>query len=300
MRSFRLAWPSANRGLLAMHLETLLYMLLQSDKILAPPGIQPDFEALAHRARLAAVPNEWIKVPEREIAFGLDTSAGQEVYSGCFGWDNEKPVRTLKTPAFEAQARGLTNGDYAHYLIESGALSYPASWTIVPNASEPKDHGNSHTLMNGYTTPSGNGFFRDKAVRTVYGPVPLLFALEWPIMASYDELSACAEWFGGRIPTMEEARSIYSYADELKEELSFALLGETAMVNGYANHLNSSSLYECFARFPRQRLTRTADVHPKSELRIIFRLLPRPTKAAFLRNHLQAEHNCTITWLDVM
>jgi hypothetical protein len=54
---------------------------------------------------------------------------------------------------------------------------------------------------------------RDKSVRTVYGLVPLKHALDWPIFASYDELAGCAAWMGGRIPTLEEARSIYEYVD---------------------------------------------------------------------------------------
>ena len=57
-------------------------------------------------------------------------------------------------------------------------------------------------------------FVTDKAVRTVYGAVPLRHALDWPVFASYDELAGCAAWMGGRIPTVEEARSIYAHVDE--------------------------------------------------------------------------------------
>lgn len=60
----------------------------------------------------------------------------------------------------------------------------------------------------------------DKAVRTVYGPVPLSYALDWPVFASYDELLGCAIWMGGRIPTLEEARSIYTYAEQQKERFT--------------------------------------------------------------------------------
>ncbi len=52
----------------------------------------------------------------------------------------------------------------------------------------------------------------------MYGLVPLKYALDWPIFASYDELTACASWMGGRIPTFEEARSIYAYVDSLKKK----------------------------------------------------------------------------------
>ncbi len=60
-------------------------------------------------------------------------------------------------------------------------------------------------------------YLKDKAVRTVYGLVPLKYALDWPVAASYDELAGCAAWMGGRIPTMEEAKSIYTWAEKQKE-----------------------------------------------------------------------------------
>ena len=61
-------------------------------------------------------------------------------------------------------------------------------------------------------------YLEGKSVRTVYGRVPLKFALDWPVFASYDELAGCASWMGGRIPTAEEARSIYSHVDGLKRK----------------------------------------------------------------------------------
>jgi hypothetical protein len=46
--------------------------------------------------------------------------------------------------------------------------------------------------------------------------VPLKYALDWPVMASYDELAAYAKWANGRIPTFEEVRSIYNYVETSK------------------------------------------------------------------------------------
>jgi len=64
----------------------------------------------------------------------------------------------------------------------------------------------------------------------------LKFALDWPVSASYNELSACASWMGGRIPTVEEARSIYKYVDELKVQEAERCLGKTVpAVNGYVS-----------------------------------------------------------------
>lgn len=76
-------------------------------------------------------------------------------------------------------------------------------------------------------------FLEGKFARTVYGLVPLKHALDWPVFASYDELSGCASWMGGRIPTFEEARSVYSYVDALKREEAENKLGKTVpAVNG--------------------------------------------------------------------
>ena len=57
----------------AMHLETLLYMLIQSDKVLPPPGIkQPDFAAFAAQSEVMAAENEWFTIPESDIDIGLN------------------------------------------------------------------------------------------------------------------------------------------------------------------------------------------------------------------------------------
>jgi hypothetical protein len=69
-----------------MHLETLLYMLLQSDRALTPPRtIQPDFAKHAAQAAKTAVPNEWFTVPEQEISIGLD-DPDDNTSTGHYGW----------------------------------------------------------------------------------------------------------------------------------------------------------------------------------------------------------------------
>lgn len=103
-------------------------------------------------------------------------------------------------------------------------------------------HTNGHTNdhSNGYSDRHANGtselptsFLEGKAVRTVYGLVPLKYALDWPVFASYDELKGCASYMGGRIPTFEEARSIYRYVDDMKIEKAERQLSQTVpAVNG--------------------------------------------------------------------
>lgn len=57
--------------------------------------------------------------------------------------------------------------------------------------------------------------------------------MNWPVVASYDELAGCAQWMGGRIPTMEEVRSIYAYVDSRKPEFEQSLGNTIPAVNGY-------------------------------------------------------------------
>lgn len=123
----------------------------------------------------------------------------------------------------------------------------PASWVEVkPDDALNGDafttgpaglsHANGHSHVNGHAENHSSlpsSFISSKAVRTVYGLVPLEYALDWPISASYNELSGCASWMGGRIPTFEEARSIYDHVDILKREEAERKLGKTVpAVNG--------------------------------------------------------------------
>ena len=217
-----------------MHMETLLYMLIQSDKTLPPGGtMKPEFEQLAAQAKRDAVENEWFDVPEQRIQIGLNDaeSAGGPVR--YFGWDPEKPAYETRVKTFKAKGRPITNGEYAKYLSDNGKTDLPASWMEV-DASNGIDGVNGVNGVNGLNGTNGhhmNGdaalhdFLAGKAVRTVYGLVPLKYALDWPVAASYDELVACAKYMGGRIPTLEEARSIYVYADGLKKREAAKALG---------------------------------------------------------------------------
>ncbi|KAI1081723.1 C-type lectin protein [Whalleya microplaca] len=222
-----------------MHMETLLYMMLQSDKTLPPPHTaRPDFESLAREAYAARVDNKWFDIPEQKISIGFDDPEDVLVSSGHFGWDNEKPQRTEQVHRFQAKGRPITNEEYAQYMYDMKATKLPASWAEVG----PKDYNGTNGNAGGqtndyYANGHTNGlnphpavphsFLEGKSVRTVYGLVPLKYALDWPIFASYDELVGCAAWLGGRIPTFEEARSIYTYVDIAKGKEAERKLGKT-------------------------------------------------------------------------
>lgn len=102
----------------------------------------------------------------------------------------------------------------------------------VTNGHTSTETTNGHS-NNSHEDEQLDAYLDTKAVRTVYGPVPLRYALDWPVFASYDELLGCAKWMGGRIPTAEEARSIYQYADLMKQKEAEQQLGKTVpAVNG--------------------------------------------------------------------
>lgn len=70
-----------------MHLETLLYMMLQSDKTLPPPHTKrPNFEVLARDAYTARVSNDWFDIPEQELTIGLGDPDHIQNSTGHFGW----------------------------------------------------------------------------------------------------------------------------------------------------------------------------------------------------------------------
>lgn len=113
----------------AMHLETLLYMMLQSDKTLPPPIAQhqPDWVKMAEQAKAARVENQWFDVPEQEITVGIDEPDDATDVTLDYGWyvcllrlsvgggyltldrDNEKPKRQVNVHAFQAKGRPITN-----------------------------------------------------------------------------------------------------------------------------------------------------------------------------------------------
>lgn len=138
---------------------------------------------------------------------------------------------------------------YAAYLYANKIDKVPASWAGPGGEASADGHVNGDkSRNNGHTSGAVNGsadgasdasvhasleFLEKLAVRTVYGLIPLRLALDWPVFASYDELSGCAAWMGGRIPTLEEAQSIYVHAEVLKQEAAEKTLGKTVpAVNG--------------------------------------------------------------------
>ncbi|KAK5103632.1 hypothetical protein LTS08_003050 [Lithohypha guttulata] len=227
----------------AMHLETFLYMLLHSERILAPPGgAVPDFKAIGETSGLARTENQWHAIPTSKFVIGADDPENSDPPERYFLWDNERPARVVEVQKFEAQSRPISNGEYARFLEDTGKTALPASWVkrTPPSNGHARDEGHTSDGTNEVVSVS---FLNGKAVRTVYGPVPLEFALDWPVMASYDEIVAFAKWTGdgNRIPTFEELKSIYHYVhkqERLAEKTPSTLV---PAVNG---HLSNDGVEE--------------------------------------------------------
>lgn len=218
-------------------------MLLQSEETQPPPGVVPPFENLAAEARGRAVPNEWIKIPASEIFIGLDDAENDEGPDRYFGWDIEKPRRRIKVAAFEAKARPISVGEYAHFLKQTNKEKIPASWTTKPADITSTTPGVESRITGDdidgkeQSLSSSDQYLNGKYIRTVYGPVPLKFALDWPVFASFNELHSCAIWMGGRIPTEGEVRSIYECAEAKRSKDPGSILAKKiSAVNGSVPH----------------------------------------------------------------
>ncbi|MCJ1429129.1 hypothetical protein MMC29_007042 [Sticta canariensis] len=232
------------------HLETLLYMLVQSDQTLPPPGAAPDFALLSEQARTEQVPNDWFHIPAQDLTLGLDdpeNAVGQNRY---FGWDNEQPQRRVAVPPFEAKARPITNEDFAHYLEQTQRPNLPAMWTGSDGESEgdpiksqvDRPIQSNTSYMNGHCEPLTAAYLNGKSVKTVYGLIPLKYALDWPMIASYNELLGCAKWMGGRIPNVEEVQSIYTHVHQSKTKE--AELVQTRIISAVNGHLSNNGVHE--------------------------------------------------------
>ncbi|KAJ7145247.1 DUF323 domain-containing protein [Mycena filopes] len=177
----------------ALHAETLLYMLLQraGSGTLPPPGFAPPpWESLAEGWDAAPKPQEkTVTLGPTTVVLGHDDAEAEDegelagdVDGHEFGWDNEHPKREVQVDEFRIEWRPVTNGQYFKYYVsqgESGEVSMPASWVEVD--------GEMH-------------------VRTLYGPIPMKIAQEWPVLTSYSNLSKYAQVQGGRLPTESELR----------------------------------------------------------------------------------------------
>lgn len=176
-----------------LHVETLLYMLIQraGTGTIPPPDFSPPhWESLAAQWQTApkpAVPT--VEIGPSTVTLGINDIEAEDTDPAkrcdfadhIFGWDNESPSKQAEVKALRIEWRPVTNGDFHEFYkgAGQGRVQFPASWEDC------------------------NGETR---VRTLYGPVPIKIAWDWPVLTCYDNLSVYAKVKGGRIPTEPELR----------------------------------------------------------------------------------------------
>ncbi|KAI9505041.1 hypothetical protein BX070DRAFT_189111 [Coemansia spiralis] len=199
----------------AMHIETLLYMVLQMPPSTINPPISIHF-ALQNAQR----PKEqWIKYAGgRRIPFGLSDDNEHLLQSQklpprhVFGWDNESPQTKIDMKPFIIRTQPVTNGEYMDFLhaivassskmptVEIGEL-IPLSWVKLDSDPASVIESASHT--GNYTTEL---LEYEYGVRTVVG-TPSISSTEaslWPVFVSQKQAHAYAHWRGKRLPSEQE------------------------------------------------------------------------------------------------
>ncbi|GAC96727.1 hypothetical protein PHSY_004311 [Pseudozyma hubeiensis SY62] len=206
-RLARMLWMTLEH--VNLHLETLLYMLMQSPNTKPPAGFMaPDWRSLSQRwqaehdkisGSLALEQRFHFEASSVELGHDDDDSQDFDIVATRptsdvgdlnlqlgqpeFGWDNEHPRRRVKTKAFSISALPISNAQYREFLRATNSTDAPASW--IKNDAD--------------------GSYN---VRTFYGPVDMTTAQHWPVQASGKQLEAYACWKGGRLPSHAELRKL--------------------------------------------------------------------------------------------
>lgn len=206
-RLARMLWMTLEH--INLHLETLLYMLIQSPNTKPPAGFMaPDWPSLSQQwqaehekrgGRLALEQRFHFEASSVELGHDDDDTQDFDFVATRptsdthdlnlqlghpeFGWDNEHPRRRVETQAFSISALPISNAQYLEFLKVTNSTDAPSSW-IESGTDE------------GYS------------VRTFYGPVTMTVAQHWPVQASGKQLSAYAAWKGGRLPSQAELRKL--------------------------------------------------------------------------------------------
>ncbi|KAK9377625.1 histidine-specific methyltransferase [Lipomyces chichibuensis] len=192
-RGWRAIWMGFEHE--SMHLETLLYMLLQSGTTVPPPV--PAAMVFGTGGQPSSFPDT-TTIELHDIELGMMDREDQDdivepVSAHGFGWDNEKPASISSVSGkLEVSRKLITNADYLAYLRGIGSQRIPASW--------------SGTVVR-------------PAVKTVFGVIAFDMSddtgpAQWPVVASYNDLQGYGKWkgHGWRLPSEVELRVIYDYS----------------------------------------------------------------------------------------
>ncbi|KAG0054123.1 hypothetical protein BGZ83_011910 [Gryganskiella cystojenkinii] len=194
----------------AMHLETLIYMLVQSPNTLPPPSLlAPWTDNMAtFESQLTVPPVSWISInPSRldkeilslghmDLESDDFSEAKQQDFETAFGWDNEHPEvhpEASLIPKFKIQSRQVTNNEYLAFLKAApGGLTadrLPASWLVQGE--------------------------EEVSIKSVYGLIPIRISGNWPVSCSNVQATAYADWLSKEhsltltLPTEQELSIVF-------------------------------------------------------------------------------------------
>ncbi|KAJ1725403.1 hypothetical protein LPJ53_000441 [Coemansia erecta] len=178
----------------AMHIETLLYMVLQMD----PADINAPAEVTFAPFRGTKAYERWMRFDGgNAISLGLpgdnEVSLQSEMLppGHVFGWDNESPQTSVAVEPFAIRTQPITNGEYLVFLSQQ-------------STSAPDDISNYDNLVPKSWIRLGAS--DDYGVRTVVGNPSILSteASLWPVFVSHKQATAYADWCGKRLPSEAE------------------------------------------------------------------------------------------------
>jgi len=162
----------------AMHIETLLYMLMQDEPNHLSVLPKPIFHPISGQ-----IPSSrFVKMEGGSLNMGRnDYEAGDfnPEHPLNFGWDNESPSHTAHVAPFEIQSRPVAVGEYLQFLMAKNWQEdlIPSSWILV------------------------NGTY---FVRSIYGPLSMQVTSLWPVAVSIYQATEYASFHGCQLPTEEQ------------------------------------------------------------------------------------------------
>jgi formylglycine-generating enzyme required for sulfatase activity len=164
-----------------MHLETLLYLLVQDGNVKPPVGVSEVRGCVKERLS----PSEWAEYEGGDVVVGVNDDEASDFDEGAektgFTWDNERPVHVLKNTPFKIQKRCVSVGEYADFLKGVSAELHesltPESWVKHEN---------------------------EWGVKSVFGVRGIKESCNQNVYVSQSQASAYAEVHGGRLPTEAE------------------------------------------------------------------------------------------------
>jgi L-histidine Nalpha-methyltransferase / hercynylcysteine S-oxide synthase len=197
----------------SMHLETMLYMVVQDEHHLAPSMFPvPNLKDMTGVAVPAC---EWVESKGGVFDMGIDDPEDADFLAGplptALGWDNEKGKHTVAVEPFSIQHRPVTIAEYLVFLEQNDASLTPSSW---------KANGNSYDL------------------KTVFGLIPITKCLHFPVYASGHQAKAYADSLGLQLPSEQQLKLLFkSNPPEKDDNFGFKnLLPQN--VKGYMGKVN--------------------------------------------------------------